>query len=168
MARKQYRCISPVKYIEVPVKREYSETNFKGKEVYQDTDRITFDRLLAEVRKLNIPESEYKNVHLFVSHEHRDWPTLYCEYHKSKTPAEISRETKQAELKTEQHKKNVALKRVEREKKKAEKQKALDSLTYEQREALGIKPTKIPTYKTKSSNTPGYAGRDEIGGSDFS
>lgn len=126
---------------------------------YCSTDRCSLAEIISRTIALGIPESEYKNVLLYAAppyHRASDWD-LFCVYNKPKTEEQIALEkTEQENLEKEKQSLKAERKKI-REAKKAEKEAVLASLTPKQKKALGIKDTL----------TPGYAGGDEIGGSDF-
>ena len=125
---------------------------------YLKRSSCTLANLIERVKAAGIPESEYKNVEVFgFTYPRCSDPYLDCIYNKPKTQEQLEKE-KQQLLKEEEKQKTAKEERKKlREAKKAEKEKVLASLTAEQKKVLGI----------KESPTPGYAGRDETGGSDF-
>lgn len=129
-----------------------------GNVEYLKRSSCTLANLIERVQAAGIPESEYKNVKVFgFTYPRCSDPYIDCIYNKPKTQEQLEEE-KQQILKEEEKQKAAKEERKKlREAKKAEKEKIIASLTLEQRQALGI----------KESSTPGYAGRDEMGGSDF-
>jgi len=130
-----------------------------GNPEYSKRRNCTLADLLARVKAAGIPESEYANVEIFsFTYPRCSDPYIDCVYHKPKDQKQIEKEQLQMLKKEQQEKIDKEERKKLREAKKLEKEKVIESLTEDQKKILGIKS--IPM-------SPGYAGRDEIGGSDF-
>lgn len=133
--------VNPHHIISIPLGEAYEvDEGDKVKLEYENVSSISLADLIAKVKEENISESDFSQVKCSIGYYPGSHDTFFVvEFLKPKTQKEIDTEIAKAKKAMEDQKQQKIQKQKEREKNEQIKKKVIETLTAEQKKALGIK-----------------------------
>lgn len=135
--------INKYKIIELDIHPEsaevYEDKNGNEKTIPYRSWNDNLQSVINRCKELNIPESEYSKIKIYACRYERSNDTyLAFEYHQDKSPEELREEEIKLARQEEDKRIEKLQRKQEREAKRLAKQNAIESLSQEQKEALGL------------------------------